>query len=199
MMPTPFELKILTGACVLLALWLAWSVRQDATELPLAARVWRHAENAMSLFLMLMMLATSTVQVVARYVLPDDYSMPWTEEAGRLVMVWATLWAAAVLQRTDEHISMSAVFDLVPQAGKRILLVIGDLITLGLLAPITWWGWNNARALDIMTSISLGLPLSIFAYSIPVTSGLMILYSLALLVRRFGDEPIRAGGQPVEI
>ncbi len=199
MMPTPLELKLLTGACILLALWLAWAVRQDATELPVAARLWRHAENSMSLFLMLMMLATSTVQVVARYVLPDDYSMPWTEEAGRLVMVWATLWAAAVLQRTDEHISMSAVFDLVPMAGKRILLVIGDLITLGLLAPIAWWGWNNARALDIMTSISLGLPLSIFAYSIPVTSGLMILYSLALLVKRFSDEPIRAGGQPVDI
>jgi TRAP-type C4-dicarboxylate transport system permease small subunit len=43
------------------------------------------------------------------------------------------------------------------------------------------------------------LPLSIFAYSIPVTAGLMIIFSIGLLVRRFTGAPVRTGGNAVEI
>jgi hypothetical protein len=50
-----------------------------------------------------------------------------------------------------------------------------------------------------MQSISLGLPLSIFAYSIPVTAGRMIIFSLGLIARRFSDQPVRTGGSAVEI
>ena len=199
MFPTPFELKVLFWVCAGVALWLAWVVRSDHAELALVPRMWRNFENSITVFLMLLMLGASTVQVLARYVLPDDITLPWTEEAGRLFMVWATLWAAAIVQRTDDHITMTAIFDLLPAGAQRALLAICDLLTIALLAPVTWWGWNNARTLDIMQSISLGLPLSIFAYSIPVTAGLMIVFSLGLLARRFSASPIRSGGGAVEI
>lgn len=199
MFPTPFELKVLFWVCVVVALWLGWLVRADHSTLPLVPRIWRNFENSVTVFLMLLMLGASTIQVLARYVLPDDVSLPWTEEAGRLFMVWATLWAAATVQRTDEHITMTAVFDLLSAGLQRALLVFCDLITIALLTPVAWWGWNNARTLDIMQSISLGLPLSIFAYSIPVTAGLMVVFSLGLMVRRFSDQPVRSGGSAVEI
>ena len=44
----------------------------------------------------------------------------------------------------------------------------GDLLVLLVLVPIVWLGWETARNLDIMSSISLGLPLSIFAYPVPI-------------------------------
>jgi len=199
MFPTPFELKVLFWLCVILALWLGWLIRTDHTDLPWIPRIWRNFENSVTVFLMLLMLGASTIQVLARYVLPDDVTLPWTEEAGRLFMVWATLWAAATLQRTDEHITMNAIFDLLPSSLQRVLLMFCDLLTIALLTPVAWWGWNNARTLDIMQSISLGLPLSIFAYSIPVTAGLMIIFSIGLLVRRFTGSPVRTGGTAVEI
>jgi TRAP-type C4-dicarboxylate transport system permease small subunit len=199
MFPTPFELKVLFWLCVILALWLGWLIRNDHTDLPWIPRIWRNFENSVTVFLMLLMLGASTIQVLARYVLPDDVTLPWTEEAGRLFMVWATLWAAATLQRTDEHITMNAIFDLLPSSLQRLLLMFCDLLTIALLTPVAWWGWNNARTLDIMQSISLGLPLSIFAYSIPVTAGLMIIFSIGLLVRRFTGAPVRTGGNAVEI
>lgn len=199
MFPTPFELKVLFWLCVILALWLGWLIRTDHADLPWIPRIWRNFENSVTVFLMLLMLGASTVQVLARYVLPDDVTLPWTEEAGRLFMVWATLWAAATLQRTDEHITMNAIFDLLPSSLQRVLLMFCDLLTIALLTPVVWWGWHNARTLDIMQSISLGLPLSIFAYSIPVTAGLMIIFSIGLLVRRFTGAPVRTGGTAVEI
>lgn len=199
MMPTPAELKWLAALTLLAAAWLTWAVRSDHRDMAWVPRILRTAEDFLSQFLMLMMLTTATVQIVGRYLLPADMSLPWTEEAGRLVMVWAALWGAAALQRTDEHICMTALFAALPKAGQRALLVFSDLATIALLVPITFWGWQNARGLDIMTSISLGLPLSIFAYSIPVTASLMIVYSIALLVRRFGARPIPAGAQSPDI
>lgn len=199
MFPTPFELKVLFWVALGAALWFAWLIRKDYADLPLVARLWRNFENSITVLLMLLMLGASTTQVLARYVLPDDITLPWTEEAGRLFMVWATLWAAATLQRTDEHITMNAVFDLLPAFLQRALLILCDLVTIALLTPVAWWGWNNARTLDIMQSISLGLPLSIFAYSIPVAAGVMIVFSIGLLIQRFSGNPVRSNQTPVEI
>ena len=70
MFPTPFELKVLFWVCAGVALWLAWVVRSDHAELALVPRMWRNFENSITVFLMLLMLGASTVQVLARYVLP---------------------------------------------------------------------------------------------------------------------------------
>lgn len=199
LMPIPFELGLLTATILIIALWLSYLTRRDYSGLEGLSRFWQPMEDLISQFAMLMMLATSALQVIVRYSFSDAISIPWTEEAGRLVMVWGTLWGAAALQRTDDHINMSAIFDQLPALGKRVVLIFGDLVIIGLLVPITWWGWENARSLDIMSTISLGLPLSAFAYSVPVTSGLMIIYSFGLLWRRFTGQPIRSSTQPIEI
>jgi TRAP-type C4-dicarboxylate transport system permease small subunit len=67
------------------------------------------------------------------------------------------------------------------------------------LLPVVYWGWQNARVLDIMTSISLGLPLSIFAYSVPVTGAVMIVYTVKLLTDRLRGilPPVRQEVQDV--
>jgi TRAP-type C4-dicarboxylate transport system permease small subunit len=199
MMPTPVELKWLAGLSVLLAAWLTWAIRSDYAVEKGLGRVWRIVEDFISQSLMLMMVLTACVQVLARYVLPSDMSLPWTEEAGRLVMVWLALWGAAVLQRTDEHICMTALFSALGAAGQRVLLIVSDLVTIGVLTPITLWGWQNARSLDIMSSISLGLPLSIFAYSVPVSCALMIVYSIRLLIGRFRGEPARTRSAVLDV
>lgn len=63
-------------------------------------------------------------------------------------------------------------FDLLPDAAKQGVRILGDLVTLAVLAPVVWLGWESARSLDIMHAISLGAPLSAFAYPVPVAGGL---------------------------
>jgi TRAP-type C4-dicarboxylate transport system permease small subunit len=105
-----------------------------------------------------------------------DVDGPWTEEFGRLAMIWAAFWGAAALQRVDDHIRMSAVYDLLPAPLQKAVRVFGDVLVLLVLAPIVWLGWETARNLDIMSSISLGLPLSIFAYPVPIGGALMMVH-----------------------
>lgn len=191
MMPIPIGLTIIFWLSVVLAVWLVFLVRADNAQQSVVMRYWRFVEDSISHALILMMLSTATLQILARHIFPPEITVPWTEEGGRLMMVWAAMWGAAALQRTDDHISMTALYDAASDPLKRLILAISDLVTLAVLVPIVYWGWENARALDIMTSISLGLPLSIFAYSVPVTGAIMILYSLRLLSTRFRGELAR--------
>jgi TRAP-type C4-dicarboxylate transport system permease small subunit len=199
MMPIPIGLTIIFWMSLALAAWLVFVIRDDYSNEKGVTKLWLFLEDGISQALILMMLLTATLQVLARHILPSEISMPWTEEGGRLMMVWLALWGAAALQRADDHICMTVVYDALGNVGKRLMLIFSDLVTLAVLLPLVYWGWQNARVLDIMTSISLGLPLSIFAYSVPVTGAVMIVYAVKLLTDRLRGilPPVRQEVQDV--
>jgi TRAP-type C4-dicarboxylate transport system permease small subunit len=184
MIPPPQELIAMLAVLAALSVWLAWTLRQDCRGPDGRLDPWSVVETYVSLFLMLCMLAASALQVFVRYLFADTIDLPWTEEFGRLAMIWAGFWGAAALQRADDHISMTVLFDLLPDAAKQGVRILGDLVTLAVLVPVVWLGWESARSLDIMHAISLGVPLSAFAYPVPVAGGLMMLHTAALIVRR---------------
>ena len=194
MMPIPGEVKALAFILVIAALAASWSLRAEwlgrRGEGGLDLR--KAVEDTVSHFLLLAMLASAALQVIVRYLLSDTLTMPWTEEFGRLVMVWGALWGAAALQRSDDHIGMSVVFDQLPPRAQLVVRLFGDLVTLGVLLPIVWYGWKSAVALDVMYTIALGLPLSVFAYPIPVAGALIVLHTVSLMVRRMRGVPIRS-------
>jgi TRAP-type C4-dicarboxylate transport system permease small subunit len=184
----PSELVIIVIASIVVGIYITLTLRADRKD-HRAFRWWLFVEDAVNQILIVAMLATSGLQVVARFALSGEISVPWTEEFARLVLIWQVFWAAAALQRLDGHISMSIVYDRLPPKLQLAVRVFGDLVTILVLAPIVWLGWQDARALDIMSTVSLGLPLSIFAYSIPLTGALMIAGTLRLLVDRVRGRP----------
>ena len=190
MMRVPTELVVMIAVLVLLSALCIWSIRADWRKPDGRVNWWDLSEAFVGLFLMLSMLVSSALQVLVRYLFSDDIDIPWTEEFGRLTMIWAAFWGAAALQRVDDHIRMSAVYDLMPTGVQKAVRMLGDVLVLVVLAPIVWLGWETARNLDIMSSISLGFPLSTFAYPVPIGGGLMMVHTLALLIgRAMGREP----------
>lgn len=194
MMPIPGEVKALVFVLVFAALAGSWLLRAEwlGRRGEGGLDLWKMVEDTVSHFLLLAMLASAALQVVVRYLLSDTLTMPWTEEFGRLVMVWGALWGAAALQRSDDHISMSVLFDQLPPRAQLAVRLFGDLVTLGVLLPVVWYGWKSAVALEIMYTIALGLPLSVFAWPIPVAGALLALHTLSLMVRRVRGVPIRS-------
>ena len=194
MMPIPVEVKALVFVLVFAALAGSWLLRAEwlGRRGEGGLDLWKMVEDTVSHFLLLAMLASAALQVVVRYLLSDTLTMPWTEEFGRLVMVWGALWGAAALQRSDDHISMSVLFDQLPPRAQLAVRLFGDLVTLGVLLPVVWYGWKSAVALEIMYTIALGLPLSVFAWPIPVAGALLALHTLSLMVRRVRGAPIRS-------
>ncbi len=188
-MPIPTEifwLLVVLGVC---SVALAWSGRGN-WQREGHWHIWTLIEDLGGYFLFMGMFVASTLQIAIRYGLSDVITLPWTEEFARLVMVWLALWGAASVQRRDQHIAMTIGFDFVPQAAKRWVRLLGDVIILAVMVPLVWYGWDTARSLDIMYTIALGVPLSAFAYPIPVGGVLMIVHTLRLMVLRLRNEPI---------
>ena len=188
-MPIPTDVFGLLFVLVACAIVLAWSGR-DSWRDEQGWHPWILIEDLGGYFLFMGMFVVSTMQIAIRYGLSDIITMPWTEEFARLVMVWLALWGAASVQRRDQHIAMTIVYDFVPEHLKRWMRLLGDVIMLAAMVPLVWYGWDTARSLDIMWTIALGVPLSTFAYPIPVGGALIIVHTLRLMILRWRNQPI---------
>ncbi len=70
--------------------------------------------------------------------------------------------------------------------------MFGDVVTILVLIPVVWYGWKTAVSLNVMYTIALGVPLSAFAYPVPIAGALMIVHSVMLIYRRLRNEPIQS-------
>jgi len=191
-MPIPRDLIVLLVLILLAALAITLVLRRDWWPKGGRLDYWKLFEDTISHFLFLGMLVSLTLQIGIRYALSDYVTAPWTEEFARMVMVWLAFLGAASIQRSDDHISMTIVFDMLGDRAKRWIRVIGDVVTILVLVPVVWYGWKTSILLDIMYTIQLGVPFSLFAYPIPVAGTLMIVHSVMLIYRRLRNEPIQS-------
>jgi TRAP-type C4-dicarboxylate transport system permease small subunit len=191
-MPIPRELIVLVVLLLVAALAITLVLRRDWWPEGGRLDYWKLFEDTFSQFLLLGMLISLTMQIGIRYALSDYVTAPWTEEFARLVMVWLAMFGAASIQRSDDHISMTIVFNLLGDRAKRWVRVFGDVVTIFVLVPVVWYGWETSISLNIMYTIQLGVPLSLFAYPIPVAGTLMIVHSVMLIYRRLRNEPIQS-------
>ena len=191
-MPIPRDLIVLLVLILRAALARTLVLRRDWWPKGGRLDYWKLFEDTISHFLFLGMLVSLTLQIGIRYALSDYVTAPWTEEFARLVMVWLAFLGAASIQRNDDHISMTIVFDMLGDRAKRWIRVIGDVVTILVLVPVVWYGWKTSILLDIMYTIQLGVPFSLFAYPIPVAGTLMIVHSVMLIYRRLRNEPIQS-------
>ena len=137
--------------------------------------------------LMIVMIAAAIIQVSVRFLFSRYIIIGWTEELAILCLIWLSFLAGALMIRDGGHIAFEAICLLLPERLQRANLVLVEIVTIAVLVPIAWYGYVNASSLDIMMTVSLGLPLAAFGYAVPVTVTLMILLTIVELVRRIRD------------
>ena len=140
--------------------------------------------DAAAAILLILVLALTCLQVVARYLLGT--SMPWTGELTRLCFVWLVLIAAA---RTS-HMTIDLLpSSLPPGRAQRALALAATLVgvlTLVVLIRYTF-GLLNIVAHDKFTA--LGISVQYLYWSVIIGGGLWILMSLAGLFTHLEPEP----------
>jgi len=88
-------------------------------------------DNALDIIITLgfiFMLLCAILQVLFRYVL--HISVPWTEEAGRFLLIFVTFWGGAAALREREHISISTLFEKIPEK-LRLLVQLVFIVAMG--------------------------------------------------------------------
>jgi TRAP-type C4-dicarboxylate transport system permease small subunit len=137
------------------------------------------------------LLLTLFLQVFTRYVLNDPLS--WTEEVARYLYVYIVFLGASAAISDRTHVGIDYFAKMLPVVVQWTLSVAINLLILGALGLLTYWGWRAAMRQWNMPMMVLDIPYTWVYLVVPVTAVLMSVRTLALM--RADYAAMRAGSQ----
>lgn len=116
-------------------------------------------------------------QVLSRYAMNAPSSS--TEEILRYGVIWMSMLGAAYASGRGTHMSVDLLRDRLSRGGKLrldALIAVGFILFAGIV--LIWGGSRGVAIAARQTSAVMQIPMSWVYLSLPVSGGLMILYSL---------------------
>ncbi|MCT8160908.1 TRAP transporter small permease [Pseudoruegeria sp. SHC-113] len=120
------------------------------------------------------------VNVIARLFKLAGFA--WFDEIVQGLFAWMVFSGAAALWREKDHFQVDWLPMALPPARRRALQILTGLLSLGFLAAMTWYGLQLTLKATALTPI-LDLPVRLFYLAIPLSGAVMLMYSLADLIR----------------
>ncbi|TVM19253.1 TRAP transporter small permease [Oceanidesulfovibrio indonesiensis] len=127
------------------------------------------------------MAAVIGLQVFFRYALND--SLFWSEELGRLILVWLTFLGASVAYKRGAHIGVDALVNALPSAGRRLASIAATCVGLFLFSILAWKGFEFLDFIKFQQTTSLGVSKRVPFLMVPVGGAIMLLHGIAFLAR----------------
>lgn len=120
------------------------------------------------------------VQVFSRYIL--NHSLFWSEEVGRICLVWITFLGGSAAYRRHAHLGIDFFVNRLPVFWRRAseILVLG--VSLLFFAVLVSYGSAFVWFVSAQKTPALGLPTALPYLVIPVSGGLFLLHGLRHLV-----------------
>ena len=140
------------------------------------------------------MAAVIALQVFFRYGLND--SLFWSEELGRILLVWLTFIGASVAYRRGAHIGVDAITSRLPGRAQRVAVLAGHVVCLCFFAVMAVFGWRYMQLVAFQTTAALGWPVRWAVAAVPLSGAVMTLHALAFLAGDRGDGAAPGEGGP---
>jgi C4-dicarboxylate transporter, DctQ subunit len=123
------------------------------------------------------------VQVVLRYVF--NYSLSWSEETARYLIVWFVFIGSSIAVREKAHATMDALVTYLPEKGKRIFSILANTISIIFCVILIWSGIKIVSGVIEFATVTpaIGLPMYIPYLAIPVGAALMLIRFLQILIQ----------------
>ncbi|MGR3481312.1 TRAP transporter small permease [Salipiger marinus] len=129
------------------------------------------------------------IGVLDRYLF--RWQLNWPEVLARYLMIWTVLLAISVGIARREHIGLTMFIDLLPQALRRGLLLLSDILALALFAYLFWFGIGFAQGGATRQAMIFGMTLGPAYAAIPVSAGLAFVQLLLVALRDRGTHDLR--------
>ena len=120
--------------------------------------------------------------VVSRYL--TNFSIPWSEEVARHMMIWLTFLGAGPVLRAGGHIAVENLQDALPRPLAIAVRLLVAVLLLAFFVMMSWTGYEymarNAHQLTAATQI----PFAWIYAAIPV-GGVLLIVHFSLVVRGY--------------
>ncbi|MGN8644919.1 TRAP transporter small permease [Gracilibacillus sp. HCP3S3_G5_1] len=156
-----------------------------------------HIEESFAVVSMIIASILIFVQVILRYLF--NFSLIWSEEAARFLIIWLVLIGSSIAVREKGHATVDALVAFLPPAGKKFFSIFANLAGIIFCLILIWAGSKMVSSVVELGNVTpaLGIPMAIPYLSVPVGGGLMLFRFLQMLVidvkRSYSDEEGQSG------
>jgi len=126
------------------------------------------------------------IQVLCRYVF--NYSLFWSEELARYLLVWLSFLGASVAYRRKAHPGIDIFQKKMPDGLQKISTGIVYLASLSLFVVMIFYGWRFAYFVRLQISPALYLPKWIIFSIVPLSGLILMIHGLNFFMQEFAKE-----------
>jgi len=136
----------------------------------------RKALTAVSVVLLAGYFALVLLQVVFRYILNE--SLFWAEEFVRGAMLWGVMLSSPLVAAARGHIRIEMLELMLPPTGRRIVMILTDVLTMAFLLTLLWAGVEFVDRTWFQHSPLLDVPKYTVYLAIPIGAAIEAVFML---------------------
>ncbi len=140
-------------------------------------RIFIFLNQALIVTMMMAMATLVFINVITRYIF--GFSLNWSEEVSRFLMIWITYLGAGLAMRESRHVAIEYFQDLLPQRSKPYARAFVGIIILIFLAFLTVLGFQFASFAWRQRTPVLGISQGFVYLTIPLGA---IMFAIHLLL-----------------
>jgi len=125
------------------------------------------------------------LQVFFRYALND--SLFWSEELGRMLLVWLSFLGASVAYKRGAHPGVGLLVQRLPRRAGLFASCLAHLASGLLFWVMLWHGWQFFEMLAPQRTVSLGISRQWPFLAVPLSGGVMLVHALHFIGRDLRD------------
>ncbi len=137
--------------------------------------VWRaldQLEKGLGATFLALIIAIMVLSVFFRYVLSDP--LQWTDEIVMALFIWQVFISAAIASKRGMHVAVDTLVVQLPEGPRRVMTVVIDVIVIGVLLALIYFGWQYANATWNQYTLNLQIPRFWIHLSLPIGGLLML-------------------------
>ncbi len=157
-------------------------------------------EHVLTLVCVLLMAGLAVLVLAAAIFRSLGSPIAWSDEVASVGLAWVTYYGSCLAALKRGHLGFPSLVAAMPTVPRLLALLVGEVLVLGFLGLVAWYGYQVVVVLQGDTLVSLPwVPVSLTQSVIPVGAALFILAELLTLPERI-DEALRGlppGGHEV--
>lgn len=136
----------------------------------------------MSIVAFAVMLFSSAVQIVCRFILSSP--LAWTDEISRYMFVWSTMLGCAYLACNNGHSRVDILINALKGKKKLVVQLIVDLMCDVFFVIMIVGGITMVQVSASSVSPACSIPMSLMYLSVPFAGVVMLLFTTELSLKR---------------
>ncbi len=143
-------------------------------------RVIERVIEALIIVLISVMVVNTLLGVFSRFIF--NLGLPFTEELGRYLMIWAGYLGCVLALNEGSHIAIGAIVSFFPPAARRIINFLSRALVTAFLALVVVTSFSHLKNLNIQKSSAMEIPMVIPYVSVTVGAFLMAIVNIIHLL-----------------